>query len=148
MSKSICVCLYILLSNDWLCWIFWKSYISFIHSDGQPATIALHYVNIFWFKDVISGDIYKPTSGFNIYRILYYATGSTHPSTKFIQVDLCTSMAESEGAAEQSSPKVSEGMNLKALVIGGTGAIGKSLIGELLSAKVIVTYMPIEKILF
>ncbi|XP_046855030.1 oxidoreductase HTATIP2-like [Xenia sp. Carnegie-2017] len=44
-------------------------------------------------------------------------------------------MAESEGAAEQSSPKVSEGMNLKALVIGGTGATGKSLIGELLSAK-------------
>jgi hypothetical protein len=43
-------------------------------------------------------------------------------------------MAESEGAA--ASEDSEQTMNLKALVIGGTGAVGKCLVGELLSSKV------------
>ncbi len=43
-------------------------------------------------------------------------------------------MAESEGAAACAEGK--QTMNLKALVIGGTGAVGKCLVGELLSSKV------------
>ncbi|CAB4031242.1 Hypothetical predicted protein, partial [Paramuricea clavata] len=42
-------------------------------------------------------------------------------------------MAESEGAA--ASEDSEQTMNLKALVIGGTGAVGKCLVGELLSSK-------------
>ena len=44
-------------------------------------------------------------------------------------------MAESEGAA--ASVEGEQAMNLKALVVGGTGAVGKCLVGELLSSKVI-----------
>ena len=43
-------------------------------------------------------------------------------------------MAESEGASAVAEDK--QGMNLKALVIGGTGAVGRCLVGELLSSKV------------
>ena len=43
-------------------------------------------------------------------------------------------MAESEGAAACAEGE--QTMNLKALVIGGTGAVGKCLVGELLSSKV------------
>ncbi|XP_028411804.1 oxidoreductase HTATIP2-like [Dendronephthya gigantea] len=42
-------------------------------------------------------------------------------------------MAESEGAS--ANVESEQTMNLKALVIGGTGAVGKCLVGELLSSK-------------
>lgn len=47
-------------------------------------------------------------------------------------------MAESEGAAAASavSEQTSEEMSLKAVVIGGTGAVGRCLLGDLLSSKV------------
>ena len=46
-------------------------------------------------------------------------------------------MAESEGAAaSEVSEQTSEEMSLKAVVIGGTGAVGRCLLGDLLSSKV------------
>ena len=54
-------------------------------------------------------------------------------------------MAESEGAAASvESKQTSEKMSLKAVVIGGTGAIGRCLLGELLSSKVVTIFMHLK----
>lgn len=50
-------------------------------------------------------------------------------------------MAESEGAAASvESEQTSEAMSLKAVVIGGTGAVGRCLLGDLLSSKVVINF--------
>ena len=54
-------------------------------------------------------------------------------------------MAESEGAsASVESEQTSEKMSLKAVVIGGTGAIGRCLLGELLSSKVVIIFVHLK----
>lgn len=50
-------------------------------------------------------------------------------------IDRSNTMAES---VEQSATASEQTMNLKALVIGGSGAVGKCLVGELLRSKVII----------
>ena len=50
-------------------------------------------------------------------------------------------MAESEGAAASvESEQPCEKMSLKAVVIGGTGAVGRCLLGDLLSSKVVINF--------
>ena len=54
-------------------------------------------------------------------------------------------MAESEGAAASvDGEQTSEKMSLKAVVIGGTGAVGRCLLGDLLSSKVVIIFMHLK----
>ena len=54
-------------------------------------------------------------------------------------------MAECEGvSASVENEQTSEKMSLKAVVIGGTDAVGRYLLGDLLISKVVIIFMHLK----
>ena len=69
------------------------------------------------------------------------AASSVLQNASALRFSSYVNMAESEGAAASvESEKTSEKMSLKAVVIGGTGAVGRCLLGDLLSSKVVINF--------